>query len=185
MRSQLLVPRARPRRYTARLGDDRPQPGANPPPRLDRAGAATTRGSGGGAAELRILIVDDDRLMTDFLPRKISKALAGLPVRFLTANTPEEGIRLLGEKPDVVLCDYNLRADATGIDVLAVAAQAQPSAIRILFSGHTSREIGGELVSAPIHAFLEKPMRLDDMIGPFVEVLQRNGVMDGHATGAR
>src|SRR5581483_5162829 len=92
---------------------------------------------------VRILIVDDDPLMTDMLPRRIR---AGLRAEVVTASTPEEG--------------------------LAVAERVHPEVVRILFSGHARHEIGPRLDEADLHGFLEKPMRLDEMIAPLASIIQ-------------
>jgi two-component system C4-dicarboxylate transport response regulator DctD len=121
--------------------------------------------------ELRLLIVDDDPLMTDMLPRRLLRAL---DLKILTASSPEEGLRVADEEnPEVVLSDYNLRASMTGLDLLAEIERRHPDAVRILFSGHTRTEIGTPLVDAPLHAFLEKPIRIDELIGPLAAIIQR------------
>jgi DNA-binding NtrC family response regulator len=121
-------------------------------------------------AEVRILIVDDDPLMTDMLPRRIR---AGLHATVLTASTPEEGLAMAdAHHPEVVLSDYNLRAAMTGLDLLAEIERRQPDAVRILFSGHARHEIGARLDEVAIDGFLEKPMRLDELIAPLATIIQ-------------
>ena len=140
------------------------------------SGAAQGPRQGGGAAGgqpvLRILVVDDDPLMTDLLPRKITRALLSPRAQILTARTPDEGIRLaIDERPDVVLSDFNLRSSRDGLDVLEAVGRVHPDAVRILFSAHTRQEVGPRLAAADIHGFVEKTMRLDDMMGPLFEVI--------------
>lgn len=119
-----------------------------------------------------LLIVDDDALMTNLLPRKLRNAFA-TELRIVTATTPEEAARVLREeRPDIVLSDYNLRAARTGLDVLADAAEVVPQGVRILFSGHTQSEIGAAIASAPIHGFIEKPLRLDDLLRPLATLVR-------------
>ncbi|HEX2021905.1 MAG TPA: response regulator [Candidatus Thermoplasmatota archaeon] len=125
---------------------------------------------------MSILIVDDDELMTELLPRKLRSAVLPAP-RILTARTPEEGIRVAEDEcPSVVLSDYNLRATMNGLDVLAAVGRSCPDAVRILFSGHARHEIGPRLEGAGLDGFLEKPLRLDELIPPFLEILNRSGV---------
>lgn len=129
---------------------------------------------------LRILIVDDDPLMTDMLPRRLRRAL---DVAVLVASTPEEGLRVASEaQPDVVLSDYNLRASMDGLDLLAAIQRAVPDALRILFSGHAPHEIGARLRDAPLHGFLEKPLRLDEMIVPLAAIIERETGVDPRRT---
>ncbi|GEM_PF-6048352 len=119
---------------------------------------------------VRILIVDDDPLMTDMLPRRIR---AGLRAEVVTASTPEEGLAVAERvHPEVVLSDYNLRASMTGLDLLEEIERRLPGAVRILFSGHARHEIGPRLDEADLHGFLEKPMRLDEMIAPLASIIQ-------------
>lgn len=135
--------------------------------------AAPGAGSAQGAPILRILVVDDDPLMTDLLPRKIARTLLSPRAHILTARTPEEGIRLaLEERPDVVLSDFNLRSSRDGLDVLEAVHRVHPTAVRILFSAHTRHEVGPRLEAADIHGFVEKTMRLDEMIDPLFDVIR-------------
>lgn len=121
-----------------------------------------------------MLIVDDDPLMTDLLPRKLKRTLAGC--RILTATTPDDGIRLAREaRPAVVLSDYNLRAALTGLDVLDEVARIDPAIIRILFTGHARHEIGPRLDRSDLHGFIEKPLRLDEMMQPLLDILRTRG----------
>lgn len=126
--------------------------------------------------DLSILIVDDDPLMTDMLPRRLIRALRA---RVLTASTPEEGLRVAAEEqPTVVLSDFNLRAAMDGIDLLEEVERRAPDALRILFSGHAPHEIGRRLAEAPLHGFLEKPLRLDEMIAPLAAIIERETGLD-------
>lgn len=155
---------------------DRPRPlraADDPPSQRAPARAATplTRDA------LRILVVDDDPLMTDLLPRKLLRVIVAPPPHILTASTPEEGIRLAtAERPDVVLSDYNLRSALTGLDVLDAVRRSHPLAVRVLFSAHTRREIGPRIEAADIHGFVEKTMRLDEMMGPILDTLRSAGI---------
>lgn len=161
-----------------RLGQirDRPRPfrAADDPP----AQAPSMRGAAPSPRlALRILVVDDDPLMTDLLPRKLLRVIAAPPPLVLTASTPEEGIRLATiERPDVVLSDYNLRSSLTGLDVLDAVRRSHPLAVRVLFSAHTRTEIGPSIDAADIHGFVEKTMRLDEMMGPILDALRSAGI---------
>lgn len=128
-------------------------------------------------ASFVLLLVDDDALMIEMLPRRLRRALR-TDVEILTAATHEEAVGLMrSSPPDVVLSDYNLREQRTGLDVLGDAKTLAPRAVRILFSGHAPHEIAA-LGEAPIHAFLEKPMRLDELIDPLLDVIHRECGID-------
>lgn len=145
---------------------------ADGPPGSGAAQRPRQGGAAGGQPVLRILVVDDDPLMTDLLPRKITRALLSPRAQIMTARTPDEGIRLaIDERPDVVLSDFNLRSSRDGLDVLEAVGRVCPDAVRILFSAHTRHEVGPRLAAADIHGFVEKTMRLDDMMDPLFEVI--------------
>ena len=122
-----------------------------------------------------VLLVDDDPFMLDMLPRRLQKHLApDRPVRVLTAKTPEEAeayVQAGEEGLLVVICDFNLRAAKDGIDVLRGIEARAPRSVRILYSGHAAHEIGPRLGTAPIHAFVEKPFRLEDMLPPLRDAI--------------
>ncbi|HUR69669.1 MAG TPA: response regulator [Candidatus Thermoplasmatota archaeon] len=143
-------------------------------------------GAGGGAppSDVCILIVDDDPLMTEFLPRKLARAMAD-GVRIVTAATAREASDILArERPAIVLSDFNLREGRTGLDVLAEAAREAPDATRILFSGHTQREIGIPLREADIHGYIEKPMRIDELVTTLLHTIKDATGMDLARKGA-
>jgi DNA-binding NtrC family response regulator len=125
-----------------------------------------------------LLIVDDDPLMTDLLPRKLQRAMAS-GVRILTASNSTDAAQIIAsQRPHVILSDFNLRETKTGLDVLAEAARAAPESARILFSGHTISEIGRPLRDADIHGYLEKPMRLDELVRPLLEAIRNATGLD-------
>lgn len=124
------------------------------------------------ASELRILVVDDDFLFTDMLPRALQKAILAPRLRIRSARTPEEAWRLLAaEPPDVVLCDHDLHAAQDGVEVLTRIAAAHPDALRVLVSGHARRDIPS-LQGAPVDAYVEKPIRLLDIVPPLARLLR-------------
>lgn len=134
---------------------------------------------------LRILVVDDDEFITDMLPRKLRRAYPLMPpLEIITASTPEAGLRMAAERaPDVVLSDFNLRAEMDGLELLARVASSRPEAVRILMSAHTRSEIGPALARAEIHGMIEKPMRLDEIIDPIARVIMRHLREGGGAAG--
>lgn len=137
--------------------------------------AQQTRAPAPGVARARdgfvLLIVDDDPLMTDLLPRRLRKVLRA-DVSIHTATSAEQASDMIvALQPDAVITDFNLRQLRNGIDVLREAERHAPRAVRILFSGHAAREIAG-LSQAPIHAYVEKPMRLDELITPVLDAIR-------------
>lgn len=177
MRSLLLLSR-RPARLVASAPDAQDAPRAAQPRQDSPPRARTTGTTPGAHRPPSILIVDDDPLMTDLLPRRLRR-VAIPQLRILTANGPDDALRVMSEEqPDVILSDYNLRAALNGLDVLEAAATRAPHAARILFSAHTRREIGARIESAPIHGFIEKTMRLDDLIQPLLGLVAQTSGLD-------
>ncbi|HET6405549.1 MAG TPA: response regulator [Candidatus Thermoplasmatota archaeon] len=174
--SSLVLPLVRSRRRRRLRFRARGHGHDEPARRDERAQATAARPSAGSAPGGRepfvVLIVDDDPLMTDMLPRRLRRVVRpGVDIH--TATTPHEASELIRAlQPDAVLSDYNLRQAQNGLDILRLAQEDAPNAARILFSGHAAGEIKG-LREAPIHAYLEKPMRLDELIPPVLDAIQR------------
>ena len=169
----MLPPRPRRARWLQARADP-PQDGApRAPAHAERDVDARRQPGPLDRPSFRILVVDDDRLMTEFLPRKLRKAMRP-GVQILTATTPEEARAIIDSMaPHVVLSDYNLRESETGLDVLRHAEAHAPEAARILFSGHTRGEIRG-IDGATIHGYLEKPMKLDELIAPLISLIRES-----------
>lgn len=170
----LVLPISRRERASRMFGRGPAEPdgGAQRPdarPSTATAGGGPMAGERGGFV---MLIVDDDPLMTDMLPRRLRRVIRS-DVDIRTATTVEQAADIIRTaRPNAVLSDYNLRQDKNGIDVLRVAEEHAPEAARILFSGHSAREIRG-LNDAAIHAYLEKPMKLDELIVPVLDAIAR------------
>lgn len=123
-------------------------------------------------SELRLLIVDDDFLFADSLPRLLRKSFSRPPLAIAAARSPADALDLLAaERFDVVLCDFDLKAPQSGLDVLAQAARTNPDAFRILLSGHSPREIPQD-PGAAYDAFLDKPMTLRAVVPRLAELLR-------------
>ncbi|HET6404188.1 MAG TPA: response regulator [Candidatus Thermoplasmatota archaeon] len=129
------------------------------------------------AGSLRVLIVDDDPLFTDMLPRLLLRSLASPRLEFACARDAAAAIRLLQERAfDVLLCDYDLRTHATGLDVLEIASSLPERPFRILFSGHAPQHIERPRKDV-LDAFLDKPATLSGMVPLLATLLtERMGI---------
>ncbi|HET6404053.1 MAG TPA: response regulator [Candidatus Thermoplasmatota archaeon] len=127
-------------------------------------------------ARLRILVVDDDRFMLDMLPMWLETAFPGWgPPEIRTARSPREVLaRISAECPDVVLSDYDLRDTMNGVRLLEQVGARCPGTVRVLFSGHAPEEIGTDLDNKSLHGFIEKPMRIEEMLEPFRTLVERH-----------
>jgi two-component system response regulator AtoC len=104
-----------------------------------------------------ILIVDDDRGITDFL--SIILGEAGFEV--LTAHSFTEALTILSNTQfDLVITDLCL-PDATGIDVITHVKSETPETEVILMTGHGSLDVTIEAIKRGAYYYLEKPLGID------------------------
>jgi CheY-like chemotaxis protein len=100
-----------------------------------------------------VLIVDDE-------PRIISSLLRALRregYELLSAERPEDALRLVEERAiDCVLSDYKMPA-ITGLELLEQIAKRRPHAARLLITGWNTEVDRGELERLGVHAVLPKP----------------------------
>jgi CheY-like chemotaxis protein len=100
-----------------------------------------------------VLIVDDE-------PRIISSLLRALRregYELLSAERPEDALRLVEERAiDCVLSDYKMPA-ITGLELLERIAKRRPHAARLLITGWNTEVDRGELERLGVHAVLPKP----------------------------
>lgn len=103
----------------------------------------------------------------------------------VSAQSPEaalDALRQFPEGPLAVVSDFNLKAAMTGLDLLDRIRTERPEAIRILFSGYSSIEIGDVSRDGVAQAFFEKPLRLDELLRPLESTLTRMFAGEGAAT---
>lgn len=124
---------------------------------------------------LTILLVDDDPLMHRMLvPRLRTMGTAATITEILTAQTPEAALDALGRVgsgPLAVVSDFNLKAAMNGLQLLARVRSLRPDALRVLLSGYSLEQLGDVQQSGDAHAFLEKPLILDDLVGPLARLI--------------
>ena len=125
---------------------------------------------------LTILLVDDD----PFMHRMLGPRLPGLEVEpkvgeVVSAHTPEAALAALDLAPPgplAVLSDFNLKASMNGLQLLHAVRERRPDAVRVLFSGYSREQIGDVLTGGDAQAFLEKPMRIDEMLSPLAGIIR-------------
>ena len=111
------------------------------------------------AAEPCILFVDDDASFSRALGRELQR----LKFRVVPAATGREAIAALNEiAPDIVLLDLQL-PDMSGLDVLAVVRERQPSANVIMLTGHGTIDTAIEAIRLGAFDYLSKPCPLDEL----------------------
>lgn len=125
----------------------------------------------------RILVVDDDPMMLQMLPPHLTDLAVQPPVDGVeTAQTPEAALAALGRMADgplVVLSDFNLKASMNGLDLLKEVQRRRPDAVRVLFSGYALEQLGDVYAGGATHGFVEKPMRIREMLPPLTDIINR------------
>jgi DNA-binding NtrC family response regulator len=106
-----------------------------------------------------ILVVDDERSVTDSLTLILSEA--GFEV--FTAHTFAEALAFINNTPlDLVITDFCL-PDATGIDIIKHVKNETPDTEVILMTGHGSLDITIEAIKRGAYYYLEKPYAIDKL----------------------
>ena len=105
----------------------------------------------------RILVVDDDKTVTDSLHLILTDA----DFEVVTAHTFAESNELLNNTQfDLVITDLRL-PDGTGIDVITHVKIEVPDAEVILMTGHGSVDVTIEAIKRGAYYYLEKPFPPD------------------------
>ncbi len=108
--------------------------------------------------EIDILYIEDD-------PAQRSTLAAGLRGRgfgVVEAASGDEGLGLLSEEIDVVLCDLNMPG-MDGLEVLRRMQRRNPEVPIILLTAHPSIPIAVQAIVEGAQRFLIKPVSLDEM----------------------
>jgi PAS domain S-box-containing protein len=108
--------------------------------------------------EVTLLYIEDDVEQRTSLTVKLRER--GFVV--LEGESGEHGLRLLGEKPDVVLCDLNMPG-MNGLEVLQRAHDRDPDLPFILLTAHPSIPLAVQAIVEGAHRFLIKPVSVDEI----------------------
>ena len=102
----------------------------------------------------RLLIVDDEPDMLDFLDRVFRREY-----EVLRAQSVEEALRLLDAGPlDVIVTDRRMPR-RSGLELLEVAAQRQPDAVRVLLTGYADSLVDEKVAQwRLVDAWVSKPI---------------------------
>ncbi|OGN93515.1 MAG: hypothetical protein A2Z71_02430, partial [Chloroflexi bacterium RBG_13_50_21] len=104
-----------------------------------------------------ILVVDDNRQISDFLAETI---LPGLGYEVLVARDANSAIKLVKQnttKLDLMLLDLQL-PDLTGLDLLRRLDKDGYHIPTILMTGHGSEQVAAEAFRLGVHDYLSKPL---------------------------
>lgn len=109
---------------------------------------------------LRVMVVDDERTVRN----ATAWLLTEVGCECLLAEDLDEAVRLAArQSPDIVLADFRLRAEETGIAVIQALRESQPALPAAIISG----DIGPEQLQAIEQAgltLLHKPLRAEALL---------------------
>jgi len=107
----------------------------------------------------KILVVDDEKLITWSLGKDLSKEGYGV----LTADNAEQGIKLFGEElPDVVLLDIRL-PDGSGTEVLKILKKKNPMANVIMITANDEIHTAVQCMRDGAYTYLQKPVNFEEL----------------------
>jgi DNA-binding NtrC family response regulator len=112
-------------------------------------------------AEAKIVVVDDDKLVTSSLSSFLSLELDVDP---LTFNDSTKALSFLQDKsnePDLIISDF-LMPDLDGIQLLSAARQLHPEVPRVLLTGYADKENAIKAINdVQLFQHIEKPWEND------------------------
>jgi CheY-like chemotaxis protein/anti-sigma regulatory factor (Ser/Thr protein kinase) len=101
-----------------------------------------------------VLVVDDEAAIC----AAMSELLSGWGYRVTTAQSGEEALALIGERPDMLVCDYRLREGETGIAVIGRVRERYGADIpAMLITGDTAPDRLAEAQASGL-VLLHKPV---------------------------
>jgi DNA-binding NtrC family response regulator len=102
----------------------------------------------------RLLIVDDEQDMLDFLDRVFRREY-----EVIRAQSVEEALRHVDAGPlDVIVTDRRMPR-RSGLELLEIAAQRQPQAVRILLTGYADSLVDEKVAQwRLVDAWVSKPI---------------------------
>lgn len=110
-------------------------------------------------ADIKILVIDDEKLLRWSLQQSLSKD--GYIV--FSAETGTEGLRLFKEEmPDIVLLDINL-PDISGVTVLEQIMEINKEAIVVMITAYSDVQTAVKTVKLGAYDFIEKPFNMDKL----------------------
>lgn len=132
------------------------------------------------AAPIRILCVDDNRLMAEALERRFT-----LESRVKWAGWVEDSSTLpavlADNRPDVIMLDIDMPG-RDSFDVLKDLVEGSPDIKVIMFSGHVRAEYIDRAVDAGAWGYLSKNDSMDDVMAAILRAAAGEFVLSPDAT---
>jgi two-component system sensor histidine kinase/response regulator len=119
--------------------------------------------------ENRILVVDDEKEIRDFLFKALSR-IAGFNVEL--AENGEEALKKIDkENFDLVLTDLKM-PDKDGLQLVSEIAKSKPEILTVLMTGHGTIDSALEAMKRGASDYLTKPLNLEEMFVRLQKVLE-------------
>ena len=119
--------------------------------------------------ENRILVVDDEKEIRDFLYKALTR-LGGFHVE--VAETAEEALHKIEKEPfDLVMTDLKM-PKMDGLQLMAEIAKSKPEILTIMMTGHGTIDSALEAMKRGASDYLMKPLNLDELIIRIQKVLE-------------
>jgi two-component system sensor histidine kinase/response regulator len=118
--------------------------------------------------ETRILIVDDEKAIRDFLCEALTR-LGGYGVE-LAENGEEALKKIEKENFDLVLTDMKM-PKMDGLQLIAEIAKSKPETLMVLLTGHGTIDSALEAMKRGASDYLSKPINLDELLVRLSKVL--------------
>jgi DNA-binding response OmpR family regulator len=130
-------------------------------------------------ADHKILIADDDPMMTTML----SRAMTERGYAFVIAADAMQAVMFAMQKqPDAILLDINMPAGTGHLALKRLKASARTSSIPVIvLSGSAEVALPATVLARGAMAFFRKPIDLDALFARLEELLSHPAV-SGHAT---
>ncbi|MCF8035908.1 MAG: sigma-54 dependent transcriptional regulator [Desulfobacteraceae bacterium] len=124
--------------------------------------------------EARLLIVDDELSMREFLEIMLSKE----GYRVESAESGKQANAMLErETYDLALCDIRL-GDISGLEVLRKAKQVNPDTVVIMISAYATAENAVEAMNEGAYDYLPKPFNNDELKQTIAKALELKTLSD-------
>jgi signal transduction histidine kinase len=119
--------------------------------------------------ENRILIVDDEKEIRDFLSKALSR-MGGFYVE--VAETAEQALQKIEKEPfDLVLTDLKM-PKMDGLQLMTEIAKSKPEILTVMMTGHGTIDSALEAMKRGASDYLMKPLNLDELIIRIRKVLE-------------
>jgi two-component system, NtrC family, response regulator HydG len=125
----------------------------------------------------KVLVIEDDYDTAQLLKRFLSR----LHLNIVIANNAKKGIEAFKkEDPNLVLCDYRLGEDLTGIDVLKKVKAINPQVPFIMITGYSDIKTAVQVMRLGAYDYLTKPLFPDEISLTVTNALEQKAPVRGN-----